>query len=188
MSQETFERRWDAAAYLKQYYAGPDVSDDEVANAEFAARQLRALGRTFPHALEFGCGPTLHHAATLVPYVQALDLADYVPTNLEQIALWLKDDPIAHDWDPYLTGGALKAEGAWDADTLIARKAALRRVIAELRTGAAARRRRALRPGSVLLLCRNRSRRPRTMDSVYGSPMRPGEARRRIVARRHASM
>jgi hypothetical protein len=131
-AQDAYQRRWSASQYLREYYSGASISDDECANAKFIAEQLRALGRTFPLALEFGCGPTVHHGAALAPYVKQLHLADYLPENLAEIRRWLSADPQAHDWDPYLMG-VLAAEGLSSPEALSARKALLRTLVTEMR-------------------------------------------------------
>lgn len=97
---ESYERDWSAEDYLCQYYR--EVGSDERINARFAEESLAAAGREYERALEFGCGPTVHHAAVLAPYVQRLDLSDYLPENLAEVRRWLMRDPRAHDWESYL--------------------------------------------------------------------------------------
>lgn len=136
---EVYERQWSVRDYLRQFYAGPEVSVDEAANARFLAGELRTLGRRFASALEFGCGPTVHHAASLVPWVDQLDLSDYLDSNLAEVDRWLRCGRDAHDWSVYLSG-VLDAEGT-DAcdrsmDELLAeRQSMLRARVARLLRG-----------------------------------------------------
>ena len=105
-------RDWDARQYLDYYYAQSSVPDDETAIFRFIARGLRDLGQHFEAGIEVGCGPTLHHAAQLVPWVQRLDLADVQEPNLEEIRRWLDQEPGAFDWSVYFGGehGVLDVE------------------------------------------------------------------------------
>lgn len=114
---DVYDRLWDAREYLSQYYTTSAVADDEAANIAFARRQFAKADRDFPHAIEVGCGPTLHHAMLLAPYVGSLDLADYVPDNLTEIRKSLDGTPGAHDWSVYLAGmvepGGRSAADLW---------------------------------------------------------------------------
>jgi SAM-dependent methyltransferase len=143
-----YERQWDARAYLRQYYSTP-MTGDEAANTRFAARELRALGRQFENALEFGCGPTVHHAAPFAPYARQFTLADYLPENLAEVRRWLAAEPEAFDWNTWLAGMlALEAEsggadkgslaagaGATTDSALAARTALMRRITAAFKHG-----------------------------------------------------
>lgn len=92
---------WDAAAYLRQYYATPFVPDDSRALLGFLIGQLSAQPGGYDTALEFGCGPALYTALALTPHVRQLHLADYLPGNLAELRRWLTDEPGAHDWETY---------------------------------------------------------------------------------------
>lgn len=96
-----YDTGWSATRYLRQYYSAR-VSQDELANARFVSTQLRRLGRTFDSCLEFGCGPTVHHLLNLVPFVNSIRMVDYLPKNQLEVRRWLRDDPRAFDWDPWL--------------------------------------------------------------------------------------
>lgn len=104
MSADLYQKAWNPREYLRQYYSGDSISDDEQAVFAQLAEWFQEHGRVFDLALEFGCGPTLHHAAALIPHVKELHLADYLPENLNEIRLWLQDDPSSHNWDVYLKG------------------------------------------------------------------------------------
>jgi hypothetical protein len=106
------QEHWDAQRYLKDYYAFPYVPDDDALMFGFVARGLRAIGRTWEAGIEVGCGPVLHHAAQLVPWVHRLDMADFQESNLEEIRRWIQQLPGAHDWSALIAGrgGVLDAE------------------------------------------------------------------------------
>ena len=107
---DVYDRLWQPKAYLRQYYATSHVAEDEQANIAFARRLFQEAKRTFPLALEVGCGPTLHHAMLLAPYVGELHLADYLAGNLAEISESLAGNVGAHDWGVYL-GGLRQIEG-----------------------------------------------------------------------------
>ena len=109
--RDVYERHWRASAYLQQYYSG-DPSSDEVANARFACRELRSLGRRFSSALEFGCGPTVHHLVNWMGYVDRVRMTDFLPENLVEVRRWLEVDSEAFDWDPWLRGMVAAEDGA----------------------------------------------------------------------------
>jgi hypothetical protein len=105
-------RDWDARQYLDYYYGHKSVPDDEAAMFRFFARALSKIGTRFEAGLELGCGPVLHHAAQVVPWVDRLDMADVQETNLEEIRRWLRGDPDAFDWSIFIgaNNGVLDAE------------------------------------------------------------------------------
>jgi hypothetical protein len=117
-------RDWDARQYLDYYYAQPSVPDDEAMIFRFIADGLRDIDQRFAAGLELGCGPTLHHAAQLAPWVDRLDLADVQDANLDEIRRWVRGEPGAFDWSVYF-GGVLDAE-AGRGGSLAAREALLR--------------------------------------------------------------
>jgi len=67
-----YEQFWNPKSYLQQYYSTPNVSDDEQANFRFLSGGLQQMGRHFHRAIDVGCGPTLHHAMAITPYVDEL--------------------------------------------------------------------------------------------------------------------
>jgi hypothetical protein len=105
-------RDWDARDYLDYYYGHQSVPDDEAVMFRFLARGLGDIGRHFEAGIELGCGPVLHHAAQVVPWVDRLDMADVQESNLEEIRRWLRGDPDAFDWSVFIGGerGVLDAE------------------------------------------------------------------------------
>ncbi len=117
-SAETFDFKSDhelaktfADDYLRQYYtAERPVTDDEKAVCRFIhsiAPKLGLLGR----AIDIGCGPTVHHALMLAPYVKSLYLADYLEENFAPVKRWVAKEPGAWDWARY-TSFCLEVEGS----------------------------------------------------------------------------
>lgn len=98
---------WNPVDYLADYYTY--VEPDEHHTLRFLAQEFEKIeGR--PVALEFGIGPTLHRALSLSPYVREIHVADYLPSNLEEIRKWQKGDNGAHNWKPF-TETVLAYEG-----------------------------------------------------------------------------
>lgn len=114
---DRYQASWSPRHYLEQYYS-TGASRDDVAQARFAVDQLRKLSAPLREALEVGCGPTLHHAFSLAPFVDHITLADYLPSNLEEARRWIDGDPRAFDWDLSMTG-TLVAELDVDADVAV---------------------------------------------------------------------
>jgi hypothetical protein len=120
-------RDWDARDYLRNYYGHAAVPADEAHMFRFIAGELRRIGRRFERALELGCGPVLHHAAQVIPWVERLDMADYQQSNLDEIQRWLRKDPQAFDWSVFIAGrsGVLDAEDG-EGGTLAEREELMR--------------------------------------------------------------
>jgi SAM-dependent methyltransferase len=133
---DIYEQLWSAQEYLRQYYTTDYVADDERANFEVMIAWLQQSQRVYQRCLDFGCGCTLHHVMPLVPYVEEIHLADYLPENLVEIQKWLDDRPDAHNWDVYLREVlALENDQSSQADDLSSRKQELRNKITTLKLG-----------------------------------------------------
>lgn len=127
---------WNPAQYLADYYSR--VEPDEQRTLKFLVQEFaRIPGR--PVALEFGIGPTLHHALPLSPHVREIHVADYLPSNLSEIRKWQAEDEAAHDWAPF-TASVLRFEGIGmpTARDIRRREALTRRRITRLIVGDAA--------------------------------------------------
>jgi SAM-dependent methyltransferase len=98
---------WEPKAYLAEYYV--EVMPDEQFAMEFLVESLR---KTPPVsvALDFGCGPTVHHIFPVVPQAQGIHLAEYLPANRAAVERWLAGRDDAHDWRPF-TRETLRLEG-----------------------------------------------------------------------------
>lgn len=115
---------FDPRAYLRTYYTRAELEADEVVLFRALGGWLRQLGRTFPAAMDLGCGPTLHHTFAVAPFVGRLDFADYVLANRNAVRAWFAGAPDAHDWQP-LFRDVLRVEGT-SPDELAARTALYR--------------------------------------------------------------
>ena len=97
-----------ARPYLETSYKS--VNEDEPPIANFLIEYGRLLEKLNPRALELGCGPTVHHALAIAPYIKSLDMADYLSDNIEEIKIWKENKPDAFSWNHY-TEMVLKEEG-----------------------------------------------------------------------------
>jgi hypothetical protein len=95
----SFEVDWRPESYLAEYYSR--VERDE---ARVLGYLVRVAGRLSPgqQVLVFGVGPTLHHLFPLVPIAGRIDICDLLPANLAAVERWLRSEPGAHDWQPFL--------------------------------------------------------------------------------------
>lgn len=101
---------WRPADYLRHYCV--EVADDERATLRFIVEEL-AGQPPVARAIDFGAGPTLHHALPLARHAQRIDAADLLERNLEEIRRWQRGAPGAHDWNAF-TRVVLACEGSGD--------------------------------------------------------------------------
>jgi NNMT/PNMT/TEMT family len=100
--QVTYQDRWNAKEYLQHYYAPTHVADDDLVIFRELVSFFKIKGRFYQSALEYGCGPTPHHAFPVIPHVGELHFADYLEENLQEIEAWLGGAKDAHNWDLWL--------------------------------------------------------------------------------------
>lgn len=86
---------WKAQDYLHEYYGS--VMPDEHYAMEFLVEALRRVAPVSV-ALEFGCGPTVHHSLPMAPIANEIHMAEYIESNREEINKWLRHDPDAFSW------------------------------------------------------------------------------------------
>lgn len=98
---------WRAADYLSEYYS--EVMPDEQFALAFLQESLERLPEV-PVALDYGCGPTVHHAVALVGKAREIHLTDYLDDNLAAVRAWLDCAEEAHDWSPF-TRHILRTQG-----------------------------------------------------------------------------
>lgn len=101
--------KWDPKEYLDTFFReiGPDTQE----TLKFINRELEAnKNHIYESALDFGSGPTPIISLAIEPYVQKIDIADFLPSNLAEIKKWLKNEPNAFNWDSSLRE-ILKIEG-----------------------------------------------------------------------------
>ena len=134
MNDNIYDQRWNAQAYLRQYYSQDFIPDDEEAIQQRLVAYLQRSGKTFARAIDVGCGPTVHLHTALAPYVNELHLADYLPENLRAVEQWLRDEPEAHNWDgniEYVL--ALETQAQVTPDAIAARKRLMRQKVTALK-------------------------------------------------------
>jgi len=98
---------WKPEEYLSEYYA--ELMADEGFAMEFLVESLQRVPPAAV-ALDFGCGPTVHHLFPLVPKVQEIHLAEYLPANRAEVERWLTCNAGAHDWEVF-SRETLRLEG-----------------------------------------------------------------------------
>jgi len=98
---------WSARDYLAEYYGS--IMEDERQALGFLVESMRELPAV-ERALDFGCGPCVHHCFALVPRAREIHVADFVRGNLDEIARWRERQPGAHDWSAF-TAETLALEG-----------------------------------------------------------------------------
>ena len=119
---------WVPGDYLRDYYR--EVEPDEIQAIRFFVDASRT-GPVGPAAC-FGAGPALHHVFLAAPRATALYLTDYLPANLAEIDRWLRRQPGAHDWTPFVRY-TLRCEGAADSqEAVAAREDLVRRLVSGL--------------------------------------------------------
>lgn len=130
---ESFDQIGDSFAkdYLKTYYSDSEPTIDEKYVLEFCVQQFKRLqvGCT---VLELGCGPTIHHALPVAPYVDGIHFADYLQGCLNEISSWKNNAPQSHDWRVF-TKFVLELEGKDnDEQSIRKREESLRNKIASI--------------------------------------------------------
>jgi len=124
-----FNRHFDPKAYLKEMFLAPD--DEDQFSINFIVKALESLpNQLFIH--EFGGGPTLYSVAALAAKAREIHFSDVVDANLREVDVWLKGQPNAHNWNPYIAI-ALEAEGLPATESTVTERAALmRKVVTQL--------------------------------------------------------
>jgi hypothetical protein len=89
--------QWQAQDYFKTYYSEV-VLPDEQAVLAYQIAALQRIEHKFGRALEYGCGPTLHRAIAAARYAFRIDMADWLPDNLEQVRAWVSRGEGNDDW------------------------------------------------------------------------------------------
>ena len=106
----SFDSEWVPKEYLSDYYSV--VEPDELQTMAFFVDAMDQVEPGKP-VLFFGVGPTLHHVFLAAGKASEIHLADYLPANLQEIERWLRRDPDAHDWTPFVRY-TLECEGQVD--------------------------------------------------------------------------
>jgi hypothetical protein len=119
-SSQEYVDSFDPALYLREYYSMEEIGNADTAIATEAGRWLSQGNRQFKSGIDVGCGPVLEYPFVFAPHVEKYELADYLPANLKNIELWLKEQSGAHDWKP-LFRGILRTQGL-DPDAWLAKR------------------------------------------------------------------
>lgn len=121
---------WRASEYLAEYYS--EVMADEQHALAFLCESVKRLPEVSV-ALDYGCGPTVHHAAALAPKALEIHLAEYLPDNRAAVQQWIDRAENAHDWN-ILTRYILQMEGneSPSAEDIEEREQATRRRITRI--------------------------------------------------------
>lgn len=101
--------RWQAESYYGFYYRDGIVRDERI-TLDYHLRFLRAQRATAERAVDYGCGPTLHNAIAVAPYVGSLDMADWSADNLACVRRWVAREAGAGTWH-HFTRYILECEG-----------------------------------------------------------------------------
>jgi nicotinamide N-methyltransferase len=113
-SSTMIRRNWHGSyptAYLQEYY--DTLAPDERIAMSYLLNLMRRRALPGGSLLDFGCGPTVHRAIAVAPYVDTISFADLIPENLEAIRSWIEHRAQAHDWSSH-TRYLLEMEGAKD--------------------------------------------------------------------------
>ena len=113
-----FVTRGFAKRYLTTYFKGIDA--DEQAITEFLVREYKKIEGASA-LLDLGCGPGIQHVLPAVPYVDRIDMADFLPDNLAELRSWLAGSPDSHDWN-HFTRLILESEGKLAEPQAIAKR------------------------------------------------------------------
>lgn len=90
--------QWQPQEYLHEYYG--EVMPDERFAMEFLVEAVARL-KPVSVALEFGCGPTIHHALAMATVAGEIHMADYLESNRDEVEKWLHRDATAFDWSHF---------------------------------------------------------------------------------------
>lgn len=90
---------WNPRDYIKGYYGQPVDSDPTL---RFVVEQARRVRGENPLAVEVGSGPVICYFTALAGHVQQVDVADYLPANLEYLRNWLAGQEPGLEWNQYL--------------------------------------------------------------------------------------
>jgi hypothetical protein len=88
---------WRARDYYDTYYSQVILPDEQAVLA-CQINAMRASGRRFARALEYGCGPTLHRAIAASGYAGRIDMSDWLADNLVAVRDWVTADASNDDW------------------------------------------------------------------------------------------
>lgn len=101
---------WKPQDYLAEYYQ--EVMLDQVFTLEFILESLQKIPEV-SIALDFGCGPGVQQILPLIPKVQEIHLAEYLPANRTEVEKWLSLQNDAYNWQAF-TLETLRLQGSFN--------------------------------------------------------------------------
>jgi hypothetical protein len=120
-----------AKRYLATYFQ--EIDADERAITEFLVGEYRKINGASA-MLDLGCGPGVQHVLSAVPYVDQIDMADFLPDNIEELSQWQQGNDGSHNWN-HVTKLVLELEGnVANSAAITAREKALRAKLRSIRS------------------------------------------------------
>ncbi|BDI31903.1 hypothetical protein CCAX7_39540 [Capsulimonas corticalis] len=89
---------WKPEDYLTEYYS--ELMPDEQFAMEFLADWADKTPYA-PIAVEFGCGPTVHHLFPIAHVAGEIHMAEYLASNRQAVQDWVDRKASAHNWDEF---------------------------------------------------------------------------------------
>lgn len=96
-----------ARDYLHEYYS--DMGAENLALLRFLVRAFQDVP-AHKTVLDFGGGPTIYTLISASAKADEIHFCDFLEANLEEVRLWLQDNPGAFDWTQFIKT-ALVLEG-----------------------------------------------------------------------------
>ncbi|KAG8569251.1 hypothetical protein GDO81_014319 [Engystomops pustulosus] len=102
---QVYIEQFNPKEYLQEYYS----EEDGVLLADWVDFTLRNLNDTFTKGgvggntlLDFGTGPTIYQLLSACEAFDKIIASDFLEQNRAEIRKWLRNDPDAFDWTPYI--------------------------------------------------------------------------------------
>ena len=117
----------DPLSYLEGCWVMPPTGRAHVALKRKAAVSMARFYQDLHHnwdsnsaqVLELGGGPSIGNLLSIGPYVSKITFTDYLPTNVEQVALWKEKSPKSFNWDATFEHVAKEIVGQGDIKTVV---------------------------------------------------------------------
>ena len=125
----TEKDNFDPQDYLQTYF-----SDTSYEQLLFIMKQVHTFYQSYKSSeaklkiLDVGSGPVIAQAISAAPYASEIVLSDFAETNREALLQWLKNDPKAFDWTPFIKHVVVDLEGKSEEEVPI-RAELVRKVI-----------------------------------------------------------
>ncbi len=103
-------RSFDANDYLKRRYYDVNIPD-RLFRAECFHKAFQALPSSDLKVLDYGSGPVITTLFSAAPRASEIVLSDVAEGNREALRKWLRRDPTAFNWSPFIDYVVQKLEG-----------------------------------------------------------------------------